>query len=412
MIGGVFDRYWIAKIAVRFAAIAAIIPVILALENVRRLLSDVEKCRDAVLLLVRLTLSLVPEHLGEAVPVALMLGCALAVRQMILRGEWQIAAAAGMSRWRIMTAPLAFAALVGGAQLVIRLELRPAGERALDAVYREVQSGDHGLPLPVGQPIDLDARTTLFIGAIGDGHVLEDVVVRRGGDSFSAPRADIGFSLDGDIRLQLLDGVGVVRTGSDPVRAVRFDRMDFSGKPPAPGIVEDDAAHRFDQLSGSGLLERARNGTETERAYALTALVMRVDSALFCLLIPWFAIPLGKPPRRKESGFGILASIVLVVLHLKLAASIEAHPSTQIFELEALHLGLWVVAAVALNRLEHTHGDGVVDVLAGRLVATLRQLRKRPQPAEPPAPVAMLSRDSRTSDGPVRAKEEAPRVAA
>ena len=377
MVGGIFDRYWGAKIAVRFAVIVAIIPAILALENLRRLLAEVEKSSDAMALLVRFSIAQVPEHLNAAVPVALMLASAMAVRQMILRGEWQIAAAAGMSRLRIMAVPLAFAVLVAGAQFAIGFALRPAGERALDGIYHELQAGEHGLPLPVGQPIELDASTTIFIGGTGRGgeRHLEDVVVRRGEDSFSAPRADIGFSPGGGVRLRLRHGVGVIGAGAGQVRAVRFDRMDFSGQPPATGMADNDAMHRFDLLSGPGLLEKARNGTPAERQYALTALVMRVDSVLFCLLIPWFAVPLGKPPRRKESAVGILVSIVLVVLHLKLAAWIEANFAAHILLAEALSLGLWVAAAAGLIHLEQTRGEGIVDALIERAAAPLRRLR-------------------------------------
>ncbi|MDH4744497.1 LptF/LptG family permease [Sphingomonas sp. CBMAI 2297] len=390
MIGGIFDRYWGAKIAVRFAVIVSIIPAILALENLRRLLAEVEKSSDAMALLVRLSVALVPEHLSAAVPVALMLASALTVRQMILRGEWQIAAAAGMSRLRIMAVPLAFAALVAGAQFAIRFELRPAGERALDAIYHELQTGEHGLPLPVGQPIELDAGTTIFVGGIGGGGTrhLEDVVVRRGEDSFSAPRADIGFSPDGGVRLRLRNGVGVIGAGPGQARAVRFDRMDFSGRPPASGVVDNDAMHQFDMLSGGALLQKARDGTPLERRLALTALVMRADSVLFCLLIPWFAILLGKPPRRKESAAGILVAIVLVVLHLKLAASIEANFAAHVLLAEMLNLGLWTAAAAGLVYLEQAHGEGVVDVLVARLVEPLRRLRRdrralRGRPAAP-----------------------------
>ncbi|WP_137861702.1 MULTISPECIES: LptF/LptG family permease [unclassified Sphingomonas] len=379
MIGGIFDRYWTAKIAVRFVVIVSIIPAILQLENLRRLLSEVQKSSDAMLLLVRLIVALIPEHLSDAVPVALMLASAMAVRQMVLRGEWQIAAAAGMSRLRIMAVPLAFAALVAGAQFVVGFELRPAGERTLDTIYREMQTGEHGLPLPLGEPIELDASTTLFVGGLGSGRErrLEEVVVRRGEDSFSAPRADIGFSPDGGVRLRLRDGVGVIRAEGDQVRAVRFERMDFSGKPAGIGMVDEDPMHRFDRLSTADLIAKMRNGPPLDRQSALTVLVMRMDSVLFCLLIPWFAIPLGKPPRRKESAAGILASIVLVVLHLKLAASIETHFAAQILLAEALHLCLWIAAAAMLIHLEQVHGEGVVDQLANRLGATLQRLRKR-----------------------------------
>ncbi|WP_204310842.1 hypothetical protein, partial [Escherichia coli] len=70
-------------IAVRFVVIVSIIPAILQLENLRRLLSEVQKSSDAMLLLVRLIVALIPEHLSDAVPVALMLASAMAVRQMV-----------------------------------------------------------------------------------------------------------------------------------------------------------------------------------------------------------------------------------------------------------------------------------------------------------------------------------------
>jgi lipopolysaccharide export system permease protein len=378
MLGGVLDRYMFAKVAGRFAMVVGIILTILSLENFNRLLSDVQRTGDPMLLLGRLTLALLPEHLSAAVPVGLMLAVALSVRQMVLRAEWQILGAARMGRLRMLAGPLAFAVLVAGFQLAVRMELRPAGERGLDSIYREVQLGTHGLFLPTGEPIPLDAMTTLFVTRVGDGgDQLEDVVVRRGEDMFSAPVAEVDFVPEGGVRLMLRDGTGFVHHRDGSLKRVRFDAMQVLGSPPVIGMVGDDARHRLDRSTTAELIALARNGSPAERDGAWAAMVMRVHSALFCLLLPWLALVLGKPPRRAEGAAGIGVGLVLVVLQLKSAAMIEDRFAHHIVIAEMIHLALWVALAVALTRLEDRYGEGFIDSLASRGMTRLKRLRPR-----------------------------------
>ncbi len=373
--GGLLDRYLFRGVALRFLAVAGIVIVMLSLENVARLAADVEQSDAPLELLGRLSLALIPEHLSAAIPIALLLGVALTVRQMALRGEWQILPASGMSRGRAMAGPLAVAMLAAGLLLADRLELRPAGLRSLDATYLDLKAGRLGVPLPVGQAVPLDEHTTAFVSAVGADGRLAGVLVRRGAQSYAAPSADISRGANGGIILTLLNGTSIAPQDDGSIRRLSYATMRIAGHPPMIALTGNDFRHRLDRASAGGLLRLSASPDRATGQAAFAALAMRVDAALFCLAVPWMALVLGMPARRRTTGAGLAIGILLMVAHLKTAVLVEDLFATWIVAAELVHLACWAGIAFALLRLETRYGEGFAErgfALAIRAIAGLR----------------------------------------
>lgn len=376
---GIVDRYVTRGIALRFLAVLGIVVAMLSLENVARLSADVERSNAPLLLLARLTAALIPEHLSAAIPIALMLAVALVVRQMALRGEWQILAAAGMSRTRRMAAPMAFAVLAAGLLLCDRLEWRPAGERALDDTYLALRAGDFGVPLPIGEAVSIDPATTVFVSeSDGEGH-LQGVIVKRDDQVYSAPLATIGHGAGG-VLLTLSNGVSVARLKDGSTERAAFSTIQLHGAPPMIDMVGDDFRHRLDRSSTMGLARLARTSDVATAQAAVTALVMRFDAALFCLVIPWIATIVGVPARRRQGAAGLAVSVLLVAAHLKSAAFVEDNFAGYIVFAEFSHLAFWASVAAGLTGIERRYGEGFLDVVAAHVARLASATARRRQP--------------------------------
>jgi lipopolysaccharide export LptBFGC system permease protein LptF len=384
------DRYLLRGLAGRFAATVAAVLTILALENAGRLAADLQHTRQPLLLLARLSLLLVPEHLAIAVPVAILLATALTVRAMTLRGEWQMFAAGGLSPWRIARAPMLLAVLVAGVQLADRLEWRPAGESGLDALYREVVAGRHGAGLPIGQPIRLDAATTLFIAG-ASGERLTGLFVQRGDDSFAAPLARLSAGAGGQATIDLQGGVFVHRNGAR-LRRLHFGHLSLDARLPMAAMAKANARQRLDRQGLFGLWRQAVAGGGDGIA-ATAALVTRIDDALFCLLLPWLGIALGQPPRRSQAGAGIVAGLVLVVLHLETSAFVEDHLASYALVAGVGHVALWTAAVAWLARWAGRVPGAVDLALAAALRWRPRLPALRPRAPEfiPAAPAVAVA---------------------
>ena len=345
---GVVDRYLFAQTARRYVAVVAVVVIVLMLENVHRLAADLIETTQPLRLLGRLSLLLAPEHLAIANPIALFLGVALTARALMLRGEWQIFAASGMSPARTLLGPMLLALLATGIQLGDRLEWRPGGERGLDALYREIATGEHGTPVRTREPLRLDDDTTMLAEGASreDGTViLRNVVVHQAGDILYAPRAAVVSMASGGIVLDLQGGTAMHAVGPDRWRRVGFSHLHVGGTPPGLGMIDGNARQQLDRLSTGGLWARmtAPDAIDTDQARA--ALVARIESGLFLLLLPWLGMTLGAPPLRRHGVAGLAVGILLIVAHQQLAAAIEDHLADVAILAGALHLLLWAVVA-------------------------------------------------------------------
>ena len=389
----ILDGYLLRHVAARQAAIVTIIVAILAIENTRRLSSILQGTGAPLSLLGRLLCSLLPEYLGIALPLATYLSTALAFRALAIRGEWQMFGVLGVSPARTMVAPMVLAALAGAAQLGVRFEFEPRGERALDGLYSEIRGGVHGLSWPPGEAVSLGGTTLFVEGRPGHPPGQARVFIRRGADVFAAADASTGMDAAGGVVVDLRDGL--VLHGSGPggrQRAIRFARLVLRLGPEGVGPPRQSSDERLDRLGWRELLVAVTKGGEARaplgRRQAEAVIASRVSSAAFCLLLPWFGLAFGPPPRRRAGGAAILLGVVAFVGFLRTAALVEAHALSTPIAAAVANLAGWIVFAWWVVRYAD-NGVGAWDEaltrwawsFAGRF--TTRAARERPAASNP-----------------------------
>jgi lipopolysaccharide export system permease protein len=367
---GILDRYVAGAITRNYLLIILVIITVLSLENSIRLANAVTGTDAPGLLLGKLMATLVPEYLGIAVPIATFLSVALAIRTLSLRSEWQMLEALGLPPGRYMAVPMALALLSALIQLGVRLEMQPAGESALDRISLEIVRGFHGVHFLPGEVIQLGGDTTLLAERAEDAGpgVLENVLLHRASDIFTAAEAVVAIAPNGDFELTLADGHWLRRDPEGREQKILFDRYHVR-VPGAAGLPPKGAVERMDRLGSAALLAAMGGETGRERPVS-AAMAGRIESAFFCLLLPIFAMALAAPPKRRAGAAGLFLGLLLIVLHIKSAAAVEAASEFPILG-AALHALLWIGVAVLLAQGRVRHGAGYVDAWLAARVARL-----------------------------------------
>lgn len=366
----ILDTYLLRRVAAWHLGILVVLVAILSIENVRRLATVVEGTDAPFALLGRLMACLLPEYLAIALPVAAFLASALAIRGLALRGEWQMFGALGMRPARIMLAPMLVAALSAGAQLAVRFEIEPRGERALDGVFSEIASGRYGVALKAGEIVPLDADTTLVadLAPLHGDRAMHDVFIRRGNDVFAARTATAGIDPKGDVVVDMLDGQIVHRRSDGSAQVVRFARFVFRSGPGRISAGLHSADDRMDRLHSRELLAAIRRqaGSTIDPRRAVSTAAARLASGVFCLLLPWFALAFAPPPRRGIGGVAILLGFGVIVAFLRTSALVEGHALAAPLSSAITHMAGWLLLARGAVNYAARHGEGAWDIAVAR----------------------------------------------
>ena len=310
-------------VALRYAAVVAIVVPILCLENFPTVLRRLSGVNETRLLVARATAYLIPEYVAVAIPIALFLGTALAFRRLAMSGELDVFGASGFGPRRMLLAPaalglLSFALLVG-----IRFYVQPAGEKALDRIGYSVAGGQFGIPLKPRIANVLPPDKQIYFDHVTSGGVLIDVIVDLAEGTLAAQSASLARAADGRLLVRLESGVAVWRTGAG-VRRVQFRSL-FLAMPLRIQVAAEmkPARDRLDRLSLPELLAVRRSGLSAARVAASAA--GRLAAAGLCLCLPMLGFALGVPPKRSSTGIGLGVGLLLIVLYWKIGASVEDH---------------------------------------------------------------------------------------
>ncbi|MBU6266930.1 MAG: LptF/LptG family permease [Sphingomonadales bacterium] len=397
------DIYLLGQVVQAFAITAGLVVAILSLENVSRLWDLVSGTDSRFLLLARLMTALAPEYFGVALPVAAFVAPAWVVRALALRGEWQVFASIGISTRRVMLAPMLLTLLAATAQLAVRMDIEPWGERTLDETALEIRKGTFGTPIAFDEFIVPDRGSVVLISAPrGPGQSIGAVFAQQDDQTFAARDATALRDATGQIFVELHDGQRLVPDGRGGMRVMHFDRYRFVVSPREVAAAHLPLLDELDRMSSGTLAKRARSEVGHAR-HATASLMARLSSALFILLLPWLALVLGQPPRRKAGGFGLALGIGAIVLFLRTSNLVQTtytgHPLTA----AAVHLALWygVVAGLCLYSARREAGwiDLAMADAAGRIGRPLRRLALRLLPAS----AIQLRQAARVSRGPSEA---------
>lgn len=357
------DRLLLRRIVSPFAATTVTIICIMSLENMSRLLALLEHVRSPAAMLGRLMLLLLPEYVAIGLLVGVFLSVALALRNAVLAGEWQILAGIGLSPARLMIIPAAFGLMCGAAQLVVRLQLQPLGEQRLEALGADIKRGAYGLGAAVGD-----------IKLLPDGIVLSvDGVDRRSGDLlglflqtregvFTARSAKASYDARGDLQLSMRNGVALLSGTQARRGSVMFATYAMHVPMEGVGAVRTPVRTALDRLTLKSLVDRIRSEARPDgKGGAMAALMARCSYAGFTLMLPFLAMALAVPPPRSRSVLGIFVGVLMIVAFIKSATLVETRFANQAVLAFSLFLLGWSLLTGLLWRAEASHGPGACE---------------------------------------------------
>ena len=384
----VLDRYLLASVAVTLGAVFGLVIALMLFEHLPRLFDLVHLSGRKSYIVVSSMASLLPEYCGIGLLFGLYLAIALTVRRLSLRGELDVIEASGVPTRRWMRFPALLALVVAGLLLCLQGWLVPAGERRLADLGRNLADGTFGYDLAPGELISLGKGVTLrFEGVDGTTGALQRIFFRTGQMTFTALRGRFGFDLQGDVLADLESGRSV--NGANG-QSVAFSHFHFdSGQIPHAAAARGENERRK-RIALPALLA---SGDGVDRAVGWS----RVMWPAFALLIPVFAVVLGKPARRSASTLGLMTGLILLVLFIRTAGLVATSHSEHPGWVAGAAMAGWLAIAGALTWGERRGGAGYVDTRLRKLLAPLVRMRARPlkplvgttgfEPATPTPPV-------------------------
>jgi lipopolysaccharide export system permease protein len=360
------DRYIWRRELYAFGGVLVLVTAILSLENLPRICAAVSHTSAPIRLLGQMLMALLPEYLAVGMLVASFIAPAWTIRMLAARGEWQTLPACGLSPLRIMLVPLLIAALATGAQSTLRLVLEPSGERLLDAVGADLDRGDFGLPLTLGEFVKVDSDTTVLLmpSASADrsfGHAF----LHHGRSIYTAQSANVRRAASGRIEIDLFDGTELDDDGKPDHRVLRFAELRFCFTPSVNRGLHLPSVDGLKRLPLASLIDgvRRETGGAVDQPRPMTsALLARIGNALFCLLLPWFAYALAVPPRRGRGGAGFALGVAALVLFLRTSSLVEANFTHWPVSAVIIHITLWSAATLARVRFSMAHDEGAIDL--------------------------------------------------
>jgi lipopolysaccharide export system permease protein len=360
----ILDRYILGQILGTMGSVLAVVMSLMILEHLPRLLEITSQSGHRGYIVMHTVAGLLPEYGGIGLPVGLLLGIALTIRKLVLRGELDAIEACGISPSRWMRFPLVLSVTVSLLTIANQGWLAPAGEARLAEIGQRMADGEFGHRLQPGQFIDLGSGNTLLFekvdAANGD---LVGLFLRAEGSVFTARRGRFWQLPSGATAIELRDGRAVQ---DREARVLDFARFEYR-------VGEVEAAS--DKEPMDAVLKRVdigllwANGSISSRS----AFYGRCLWAALVLFVPLLALILGKPPRRQSGAVGILFAVISLVLGLKMIAPLIDGHARQPEWLAAGILATWGVFVFGLIRAERQFGQGFVDLWASRIFHNRRR---------------------------------------
>ena len=378
------DRYLLRLALGRFLGLTAIIVLILALEDLPRILDRLQSVGARADFIQGTILNLLPEFTATAMPLALFFALAFQYRQLTFRGELDALLASGLGPARLLRMPLLLAAATAILVTLLDLTLAPMGERNLDHMTQTALSGGFGLAMEPGQPTQISRGATLYFDSADSVRdTVYGLVLNRDGYTVLAQSARLRWVSANHLSLALRNGFTTWNSENGP-KAARFGtyRLEVhvqGRRTSAPKPLSD----RLLRLGYADLLKAAQGRDPAVAPPAgLASLSSRVSSAVFCLLIPLLALSLSVPARRSRSAIGVGVGMIVIVGFWRLNSLAEQMlvgraPAGQM----VLLIGLLAFASLLLP-FSFKEGPGTVETRLQALLGTIRlpRIERHPRP--------------------------------
>ena len=364
MSGATLDAYLTRRIMRPFCSVIAIAVMLLSLENLSRLMSQVQNVEQPLAVLLRFMEYLLPEYLGVGLIFALFLGIAFALRGLALSGELNVIGAIGLSPWRMLRVPLILACFCTILFIGMRGYLEPWGERQLASFGNSVRAGELGMAIKAGEFYHPSSSVSFHADYVDvRNHKYRGVMVKSDGLMIFARSAHAENGGAQGISLTLEHGQMLSERAGGPARMAEFETALINLPASSPDVRMGGGQQKAEQYTLDDLYRRAV-AEGTSRPYARAALSSRLAVAGALVLLPLLAVGLAIPPQRQASAFGIGLGIAILVTYIQLAHAIE-RSANALAPFQALLL--WVGLAFATGLAWRTHWREGPGYIEGRL---------------------------------------------
>lgn len=326
------DRYVARLMIVPLFASLTVAAMLLLLERMLSLFNFVINKGGPVDVVWRMLANLMPEQLGFAIPVSLLLAVTLTVRRLTLGAEWDALQAAGFSAWRLLRAPVLFAVLLALVSTWLIGFQQPYSRYAYARLKFELQSGALGASIKVGEFARVGERSVLRVEASREqGRQLEGVFLhssdRRGRDlAVSARWASFLRTDDPDILLLRLHEGTLIQTGPQvaPPRVLTFSVHDIPIDLPRIEAFRQRSDTRMEvTLPELWRIAGDARHPEAVQRQARGTLHRRLAQIAVLFVLPFLGIAMGPTPKRQASALGVYLGIGLLLLLNELIKSGE-----------------------------------------------------------------------------------------
>lgn len=365
------DRYILRSMMQVYAAVVAVVLLLMSIENLPRLLSLAQNIDRYGAFLAESVISLIPGYAGLGLMIALFLSTALTFRRMALTSELDIWSASGCSNFRLMRAPVIVGCVTAILVLGIRCYLQPLGEENLDRIGTAVRVGEYGLGLKPDEFVR-PAKGAMFTFDHAEASTgrLIGVFAELGGTTFVASSGIARYDANDRLSLLLERGTMIRRSKANRLDHTSFRTLSVVLPPEKLRRTGEPPRNQFDRLTFPALLGLADNGSlsAAARDAARAAIFERCGSGVFCVLLPLLGFVLGMPSRRGHSAFGLGLGILLIVAFIRMSVGIESNFAALAGVANATLAAVWAGMCALMLRLDHRAGHGFLEAwLSGLL---------------------------------------------
>jgi lipopolysaccharide export system permease protein len=321
------DRYMARLIAVPLISTLIIAAMLLVLDRMLRLFDFVATEGGPISAVWRMLANLLPEYLGLAVPIGLMLGILLAFRRLATSSELDVLRAVGLSYTRLLKVPYMYCVVLALANLAIVGYLQPKARYNYEQLRFELRTGALGASIKVGEFTSFGRRMTLRIeGSQKEGRELSGIFVHAvtKDDTWYSVSAQKGTFLRTDnpdeIVFHLTNGTLIQKSKQSPVpRVLTFTTHNLPIPLPKYEAFRSRGGKNLERtLPELAVFGSDPKSTAEVRISSRSAFHYRLAEVTSMFLLPLLAAALGIPPKRSTSALGVFLSVIIIVTYHKI----------------------------------------------------------------------------------------------
>ncbi len=343
------DRYILKQVTMPLLTTLGLAALLLILEKMLRLFDFVVNQGGPANVVFKMLANMVPNYMGLALPIGLLLGVLLAFRKLSLSSEYDAMCTAGIGLPRMMRPLMALALLLATINILLVGWVQPHSIYTYRTLVFDLRSGALGASIRVGEFVEFGDDITILVDESHQkGAELRGIFMERkdknGSIAVTAERG--GFFATEDeqtILLRLYNGVIVdLNEKQDKPRVLNFERQDMKIKLPA----REDFRSRGGEEREMTLPELYRERNNPENSSKLRAALngnfhWRIMHSLSFFILPYLAVAMGITNKRTGRGSGIAIGLSLLIVYNEFMEGME----TAVQNGASPYLSIWLLYA-------------------------------------------------------------------